>query len=339
MGAASVDIVHVIATSPWPNAAAALLEGPAADRRGGSFVVVLDDGDGGGAAAALRARADVKLHFRPGRRALACVRLRGLLRRLAPRTLEAWGPAATVAAAAAAPRAEMRATITDLDPPARGIRRAALGRSLKRFERITCGDAAVRAALAALGAPHGCLVIAPPPAPAIGPLPPRAHARRRLGLPLEAPVLLASGPWAPGRPMEPLTWAAAFLQRGLPELRLLAAGDGELAEPVRQTAARSGLGGHCVPIRTAGLHLGADALAAADLFLTVTRRLGPWLPMADAMAAGLPVIAVRQPSSEIALGGGRPGRLCDPPVVSSLASAVLQLLPGAAPGEKTGQTP
>jgi hypothetical protein len=335
MAAEPTDRAHVIATSPWPNAADALLRNLAAEGGRRRQVVLLDDGEPSPAAALLRQRADVVVNCRGHRHLPALWQLRRALRRCRAQSVWSWNAEATVAAAAVSCRQRV-AAITDISTPRHGRRCRCLVRALRRAERVLCGDAAVRDLLARLGAPAERLEVTPPPRIEAPPLPPRAEARRRLGLPPDAPVLLTSGPWPHVEPVEPVTWATGFLSRTWPAMKLLVAWDGRLAPPVRATAQGSGVADCLVPLTVVGTRLPPDALAAADAFATATLRLGPSPALGEAKAVGLPVAVVDQPSSRLAIADYPASRLCGRPLAIGLATGIFQMLSGRREQPKSG---
>ena len=117
------------------------------------------------------------------------------------------------------------------------------------------------------------------------------------------PYLLAVGTLEPRKNLPALLDAYAILRRELPDLALvLVGGQGWGGDPVAQRAAELGLGGDLV--RTG--YLPQDALpgvvAGAAAFCWPTLFEGFGMPVAEALAAGVPVVCSDDPSLDEAAG-------------------------------------
>ncbi|MEH3048571.1 glycosyltransferase [Sphingomonas adhaesiva] len=177
--------------------------------------------------------------------------------------------------------------------------------------------AAVAVPTAAIGEAirHPRVTVLPNPvldhAPA--PLPAPTHGRR----------LVAAGRLVPAKGFDTLVDAMALL----PDATLTIHGDGPLrADLAHRIAAqrlerRVTLAGH-----TANL---APALAAADLFVSASRREGFGNVLIEAMALGIPVLATRAGGPETFLRDGINGFLTDPDDAPALARAIAALLADA----------
>jgi glycosyltransferase involved in cell wall biosynthesis len=162
--------------------------------------------------------------------------------------------------------------------------------------------------------------------PLAAPLPAAAHAaaraatRRSLGIPVDAPLLLAVGNLYPVKDHATLLRAAATL----PGVSVAIAGRGEEEEKLRALAAELGLGArlHLLGLRDDV----ADLHRAADLFVQPSRSEGLPLAILEAMGAGLPVVATRVGGIHEAVIDGRTGRLVPPADPAALAAALRELL-------------
>lgn len=154
---------------------------------------------------------------------------------------------------------------------------------------------------------------------ALAPL--RAEARARWGLPEGVPVALFVGDFR-RKGLGPTI--AALAATGHPEARLLVAGRGEEGA-YRSQALALGLGD-----RLAFAGFLADvrpAFAAADAFVFPTRYEPFGMVIAEAMAAGLPVLTTRRAGAAEWIAPGEEGLLVeDPADVGALAAALGPLL-------------
>ena len=118
----------------------------------------------------------------------------------------------------------------------------------------------------------------------------RAGARRRLGWPEDRPVLLSVRRLARRMGLEALVDAVGLLRAEVPDVLLLMAGRGPIAEELEARVAEAGLGGH---VRLLGFVPDDDlplAYRAATASVVPTRALeGFGLITAESLAAGTPV--------------------------------------------------
>jgi len=153
---------------------------------------------------------------------------------------------------------------------------------------------------------------------------PRAETRSVLGIPEEAPVLIAVGELTDRKNHALLLAAAPGLAASFPDLRILIAGEGKEEPRLRAQAAASGL-------EEAVSFLGfrrdvPDLLAAADVLVHPARVEGFGYAVAEAMAAGLPVVATDASSLPELVDAGRTGVLFPPEDAGALAEAVAAYL-------------
>jgi glycosyltransferase involved in cell wall biosynthesis len=119
----------------------------------------------------------------------------------------------------------------------------------------------------------------------------RAEARRELGVPHGAPLLIAVGRIVPQKAFTDLLRAFAQLptQEPAPQLRIV--GRGRLEVRVAREIERLGLGARA---RLLGLRSDVPRLlAASDLYASSSHWEGLPVAMLEAMAAGLPVVATK----------------------------------------------
>jgi len=152
----------------------------------------------------------------------------------------------------------------------------------------------------------------------------RHEAREKLGLPLDAPSAVMVGRIVEQK--DPLLFvrvARAIHERN-PAARLVWIGDGPLRRKMENAARKAGLppgvltvAGHREDVRR--------LYAAFDVFLMTTRWEGMPYAVLEAMAAGLPVVAVNVPGMDEIVDDGVTGRLAEPDE-NALAVQVLRLL-------------
>ena len=123
------------------------------------------------------------------------------------------------------------------------------------------------------------------------PVPTGADVRRELGIARDAPVVTTVCQLRPEKALEVLVDAASLLRAEFPDLKVLIAGDGIEAEPLRQRIEEKGL-------EDTVLLLGTrrdvpDVLVAADIAVCCSDFEGTPLSMMEYMGVGLPVVATR----------------------------------------------
>jgi glycosyltransferase involved in cell wall biosynthesis len=147
--------------------------------------------------------------------------------------------------------------------------------------------------------------------------------RRELGLPPGAPVLIQTATLRPQKAVEVMIAATAILRRTYPELRLLVAGQGDVAR-LQGVASAQGVGDGV-------LLLGprfdvADLLAAASVGVLSSDFEGMPLAVLEYMAAGLPVVATAVGGVPEIVREGETGFLVAPRDPVALAERVSRLL-------------
>jgi glycosyltransferase involved in cell wall biosynthesis len=147
--------------------------------------------------------------------------------------------------------------------------------------------------------------------------------RRELGLPPGAPVLIQTATLRPQKAVEVMIAATAILRRTYPELRLLVAGQGDVAR-LQGVASAQGVGDGV-------LLLGprfdvADLLAAASVGVLSSDFEGMPLAVLEYMAAGLPVVATAVGGVPEIVREGETGFLVARRDPAALAERVSRLL-------------
>lgn len=180
-----------------------------------------------------------------------------------------------------------------LDRPAARVLGALARFSLARADRIFCVNEHVASSAVAHGAAPERVRIVPNRLP-IGALaaadPEREEqTRTRCGIPPAAPVVVAVGRLDPEK--DPLTLVTAVARLRRPEVRLLLVGDGSLRDAVQGEAARSGLDGRLVITGFRPMEEIASFLHLSDCYVIASRYEGFPFALAEALAAGVPVVA------------------------------------------------
>lgn len=124
----------------------------------------------------------------------------------------------------------------------------------------------------------------------------RAACRSRLGVGEDAPLLFSAGRFVRKKGFEYLLEAVARLADRWPTLTLVMAGDGDLADELREQAVRLGIAGRLRFVGTVGQHEVAEYLAAADVSVVPSVRDAAGnvdgLPnvVMESMASGTPLV-------------------------------------------------
>jgi glycosyltransferase involved in cell wall biosynthesis len=265
--------------------------------------------------AAAFAPVDIGDRARPGRDAVAVLRLRRLIARSEPDVVHAHGLRAAAAAALARPRRSGRpgpallVTVHNAVPS--GILSAAVYRALERLtarraDAVLCVSADLAERMRRAGARDVALAVVPAP-PAAAPAADAVEKARADIAARDRPVVLAAGRLAPQKGFDILVEAMSLLRDRDPAPLLAIAGEGPLAEQLaRQSrAARA-------DVRFLGPRSDVPALlAAADVAVVPSRWEGQPLIVQEVLRAGRPLVASR-------VGGipaltGRDGALLVPP--------------------------
>jgi glycosyltransferase involved in cell wall biosynthesis len=152
----------------------------------------------------------------------------------------------------------------------------------------------------------------------------RESLRGDLGIGPDAPVMVSVAVLREAKGMQHLLDAMNKIRQTVPSVRLVIVGEGEHGMALRQHSERLGLGEHVV---FTGMRSDvADLLTMSDLFVLPT--LGDVLPtvVAEAMAAGLPVVATNVGGLPEMVEDGSTGLLVSPASAAELANACARLL-------------
>jgi glycosyltransferase involved in cell wall biosynthesis len=157
----------------------------------------------------------------------------------------------------------------------------------------------------------------------------RAAARRRLGLPLDRPIILQLGRMVPRKGVDTVIRALALLERRFHRSALLVIVGGETPEPdpartpeigrLMQIAADEGV---TADVKFVGQRARTELryyYSASDVFVTM-----PWyepfgITPVEAMACGIPVIGARVGGVQYSVEDGRTGFLVEPRNADALA--------------------
>ncbi|GJG87863.1 hypothetical protein tb265_30440 [Gemmatimonadetes bacterium T265] len=157
----------------------------------------------------------------------------------------------------------------------------------------------------------------------------RRRVRSRLGIPDDAPVLIAVAMLRPGKGHDHLLAAVARLRGAVPGLRLLVVGDGGERAALECRSAALGLSDAVTFLGTRG-DVGA-LLAAADVYAHPSLFESLPTSILEAMAAGLPVVACAVGGVPELVTDGATGFLVPAADPGALAAALARALqPGAA---------
>ncbi len=151
--------------------------------------------------------------------------------------------------------------------------------------------------------------------------------RPRFNIPPDVPLVITVGRLAPEKRFDILLAAFAEAARATPA-RLLVVGGGPEAKELRAVTAHLGLASQVVFSGPLEHERVLDCYAAADLFAFASATETQGLVVVEAMAAGLPVAAVRAGGVAEVVGDGETGLLAESDV-HALASVIRRLLDDA----------
>ena len=157
--------------------------------------------------------------------------------------------------------------------------------------------------------------------------------RQEIGLPADAFVVGHLGRLAPEKNLDFLTEAVAKFLRGRQHSYFLVVGGGPMEADIEAKFAEHGLQDR---LRMAGVRQGQeliDAYHAMDVFAFASHTETQGLVVAEAMAAGVPVVAVQAPGVEDVVVDKKNGRLLPADDVDSFAEA-LGWMDELAPGKR-----
>jgi len=153
-----------------------------------------------------------------------------------------------------------------------------------------------------------------------------AAARRSWNIPDEAPVVGYVGRLASEKNLAFLSEALAGLLRKSPQAHALFVGGGEFEQPLRALLDRNGVEGRVhMPGTLSGQPL-VDAYHAMDVFTFASKSETQGMVLTEAMAAGVPVVALRASGVEDVVVDGEQGRLLEREDADQFAAAILDIL-------------
>jgi glycosyltransferase involved in cell wall biosynthesis len=161
--------------------------------------------------------------------------------------------------------------------------------------------------------------------------PGRQVARRALGLPPEAPVVIGIGRLVSVKGFDLLVQACSMIG----EVRVLLVGDGPERAALDLRARACGVTGRLTIVGAQGDV--APYLAAADLLVAPSRNEGMGRVLVEAMALGVPVVGAAVGGIPSVLDGGRYGVLVPPEDPAALARAIGELLQDPGRRARLGQ--
>jgi len=133
--------------------------------------------------------------------------------------------------------------------------------------------------------------------------------RKKLNIPADAFVVGHVGRLAPEKNLEFVTRAVAKFLKKEPKAHYLVGGTGPSQEPIKEIMAKEGLGDR---LHLAGMLKGKDlvnAYHAMDVFVFASQSETQGLVVTEAMASGIPVVAVDAPGVREVVKDGVNGRL------------------------------
>ena len=219
----------------------------------------------------------------------------------------------------------------------RGIKRACL-----RARALVANSPAARRELEAAGYPRERIFDVPPGVPLFPPRTPETRAAARalladansaLQLPADASLVVSTGRLAAGRGWEQLLAAWSIVARQKVAARLWFAGEAPAATAVMARIEVLGLSGR---VGLIGLFDDVEALLAAADLLVAPAADGSPQSLIEAMAAGIPGVAIDVPLNRWLLGDDAAGLLVPPQNTAALAAAISRLLDDPALAARLG---
>jgi 1,2-diacylglycerol 3-alpha-glucosyltransferase len=146
------------------------------------------------------------------------------------------------------------------------------------------------------------------------------------GIPADRPVMLTVGRVAFEKNLEFLIDVLEHVQREIPDVLLVIAGEGPALESLRRDVARRGLAGHVLFVgyldRATGL---LDCYRGADVFVFASRTETQGLVLLESMAVGTPVVSTAVMGTRAVLDRA-PGAIVVGEAVPEFSGAVAELL-------------
>lgn len=163
----------------------------------------------------------------------------------------------------------------------------------------------------------------------------RLAARRRLGLPPEAPVVAVVNRLDEEKQPELMLKVIALLRERLPGLRVAVAGSGPLEADVRAIIARRGLARNIALLGRVDNVV--EIMSAADVLLLTSRYEGCPNVALEAQHVGIPVVATDAGGTPDAVAHGETGFVCGVDDVAGLVISLQKLLQDSGLRERFGR--
>ena len=160
-----------------------------------------------------------------------------------------------------------------------------------------------------------------------------AESNSALQLAADAPLVVSTGRLAAGRGWEQLLAAWSIVARQKVAARLWLAGEAPAAAAVVQRIEALGLSGR---VGLIGMFDDVECLLAAADVLVAPAADGSPQSLVEAMAAGVPSVAIDVPLNRWLLGDDAAGLLVPPENAAALAAAILRLLDDPALAARLG---
>lgn len=147
-------------------------------------------------------------------------------------------------------------------------------------------------------------------------------ARRQLGVPDNAYVVGHLGRLAPEKNLDWMAEAIARFAADRPDVHVLIAGKGPSMEPVRRLFAENGLTDRLTFTGTLSGQDLVDAYHAMDVFAFASKSETQGMVLTEAMAAGVPVVALDAPGAREVVDDRSNGRLLTEETLAAFADAL-----------------
>jgi 1,2-diacylglycerol 3-alpha-glucosyltransferase len=149
--------------------------------------------------------------------------------------------------------------------------------------------------------------------------------RRRLGIPQDAFVIGHLGRLAPEKNLEFLARAVAISMQANSAIRFLLIGEGPSVPAIEEILQSHGVINRTYRLGILGPQEQVDAYHAMDLFAFASTSETQGMVLTEAMAAGVPVVAVDASGVREVVSDGRNGRLLFDPTPGAFAEALLSI--------------
>ena len=182
--------------------------------------------------------------------------------------------------------------VLSLDPAASSARAQRVTRVLHRVDAVAAVSDSLKQRMVALGVSAGKVHVLPPAVDKQIFCPgSRDRARRRLAIPLDAPVIVWIGRMVAVKALDVLLEATAELSRTWPRVRLYLMGDGPLRRSLEAMVTEKGLARHVIFTGRIPHRALPDYYRAADVTVLPSHWEGMPNAVLEAQACGIPFVA------------------------------------------------